>query len=334
MKLGLIRSKAIILALLILPFCLSGYLYAASDNIPIPQNTDVVIWLKSSQIASDPSLKSLLLENQAVNNYLSLLNLSLDQVDYIVLFSPFDKTWATGGGHQNKPSLPQNGAVILSGKFDSKNKYGGLKSKGWKVIDYSNKKLLWWSVGGGYYIDPKGNGCISLLPGGRLLMTGSEGVMREILDVSGGKKQGMTLTETYQNQSDSFFTNNSILISAYANVTSEMRQTILADTSYIRSSTARAAMEYINHIKELGISTSRAGHDYFLEGNLGMDSDNNALIVSSLLQIGGGLASLLPPDDPNRELLSSLAVSRVGNVVTLQARMTGNQLIGLIKSRR
>jgi hypothetical protein len=202
---------------------------------------------------------------------------------------------------------------------------------GWLKKNYSNKKLLWWSTGDSYYCNPQGGECVGYLAGDRLIVSGSEQIMKNILDVAGNKQDGMLPTNLFQSVSNDFFSDKQIVISAFANVTDQMRNSIKADTINIHSSTAKSALEYIDPLKEVGFSASGIGNGVLLKGNLGMDSQNNALVVSSLIQIGGGLANVLPQGDPNREILSSLVTSRQERIVNIQADLTRQQFLSLIK---
>ncbi len=324
-------SAKIIPAIMAAVILMSVSATAQETAIPIPQGSDVVIWMRGDQVASDPDLKASVLRNRAVGRYLDLLNLALEQIDYAVLFSPFDRTWIAGGRRAASDKLPSGGAMIVAGNFDPKNKYESFKSKGWLKQDYSNKKLLWWSTGESYYRNPKGGECVGYLPGGRLVVTGSEAIMKELLDVSGKKKEGLASEGTYQRLGVDFFASPQTVMSAFVNVTAEMRSMIKADTVNLNSAAARNAIEYIDHLKESGLTAVKEGSMFMVNGYLGMDNQNNALVVASLLQIGGGLANLLPQGDPNRALLSNLTVSRQERTVTVQTPLNRQQLVNLIR---
>jgi hypothetical protein len=301
---------------------------------PIPSGTEIVIWLRASQVAQDPALKSALLDNNAVGNYLTLMDLNLDQIDRVVMFMPFDKAWVNGTRLLLPNSLPKNAAMIINGNFEGGNQFRGLKSKGWKEQKYSNKKLLWWSTGSNYYVDPQSGRSVSPLPGGAILAGGSEEIVKRVLDVTGGKTEGIQNNITYQRLSQDFGGDNTKLFSAYVLVTPEMRNLIKADTIAIRSSTGRAAIGYIDYLDEAGVSASKSSNGYVINGYLGMDSESNSLVVSSIFQIGGGLASFLPPNDPNRSALENLNVDRNGKLVILQSNLTQQQLLGLLRHQK
>ncbi len=301
---------------------------------PIPGNAQVVLWMRPGQVAQYPDLKTAMLGNNTLSYYLGLMNLDLANIDRLVMFMPFDKSWIKGSKTTAIPrKLPSNGAFIITGNLDNKINLQTIKSKGWKEINYSNKKLLWWSTGAAYLLNPKDGECISQLPGGGLAVGGSEEIIKSILDVAGGKAPGISTYDTFQRLSQDFSTNDSKLANMFILVTPEMRNLVKADTVQIRSSTARAALGYVDYLDEVGLSISPSGNGFLVNGYLGMDSESNALIVSSIFQIGGGLASFLPPNDPNRALLESLNISKQGKTVVLESNMTGPQLSNLLKQR-
>jgi hypothetical protein len=298
---------------------------------PIPAGAQIVLWMRADQIAQDPDLRASVLENSAVGHCLNLLSLDLAQIDRIVLFMPFDKAWVNGTKLFVPQALPKNGAIIITGSFNTKTAYQGFKSKGWKEISYSNKKLLWWSTGTSYYCDPKSGACIGQLPGGGLIAGGSENATKNVLDVAGGKAQGLTNSLAFGRLSQDFNLDNTRLLSLYVLITPEMRAIVKSDTSAIKSSTGKAAIGYIDYLEETGLSVAKAGNGFGIEGYLGMDSESNSLIVSSIIQIGGGLASLLPPNNPNRSILEKLNVSRQDKLVILQSNLTMQQLQNLMR---
>jgi len=300
-----------------------------SPIIPIPQNCEVIIWLNGATLAADSDLEHALIGNQAIDRYLNLVSMSLGELEYAVLFMPFSKSLVKGRASLGR--LPADCGLVMKSFGDWKTIYKSFKTRGWKESDYSNKKVLWWSTGESYFSDPKTGECVALLQNGALAFAGSESFMRQVLDVSGGKLQGLAISGTYQIVNDAFFSQARSSIGFYAKANREMRAVILADTSAINSETAKAALEYIDHVSELGINSFKSADNYQLNGLLGMDSDNNALIVSSLLQLGGGMANLLPKDDPNRSSLSNMTVDRDGHIVKLTTSMTKKQIISLIR---
>jgi hypothetical protein len=302
---------------------------------PIPQNAQIVLWMRAGQAAQNPNLKTMLLENNTVSSYLGLMNLDPGKIDKVIMFMPFDKSWFKGTQAAVIPqNLPPNGAFIITGNFDNKNIFQKFKSGGWKEVNYSNKKLMWWSTGASYLLNPKNGECISLLPGGGLAIGGSENIVKSILDVAGGKTSGIAAYNTFQRLSRDFMADNSKLASMFVLVTPEMRNIVMADTAQIKSSTARAALGYVNYLDEVGFSIAQKGSGFLVDAYLGMDSESNALIVSSIFQIGGGLASFLPANDPNRALLESLNISKQGRIVILESNLTGIQLVNLLKHRK
>jgi hypothetical protein len=302
---------------------------------PIPQNAQIVLWMKTDQVAQNPNLKAMLLENNTVSYYLGLMNLDPAKIDKVVMFMPFDKSWFKGTRAAAIPqNLPSNGAFIITGNFDNNNIFRGFKSGGWKEVNYSNKKLMWWSTGASYLLNPKDGECISPLPGGGLAIGGSENIVKSILDVAGGKTSGIAAYNTFQRLSRDFTTDNSRLASMFVLVTPEMRNIVMADTAQIKSSTARAALGYVNYLDEIGLSIAQNGNGFLVDAYLGMDSESNALIVSSILQIGGGLVSFLPANDPNRAWLESLNISKQGKLVILESNLTRLQLTNLLKHRK
>jgi hypothetical protein len=302
-------------------------------SAPIPSGAQIVLWMRANQVAQDPDLRATLLNNNAVARYIGLLNMDLAQIDRVVLFMPFDKAWINNNRLVIPQTLPQSGALIVTGSFNAKSKYQEFKSNGWKEIDYSNKKLLWWSTGTKFLSNPKGAECVGQLPDGSLAVGGSQQIMRGILDVAGGKAQGLQATDVSNQLSQDFASDNSKLASLYISVTPEMRSVIKADTIAIKSSTGRAAIDYVDHLDEFGLAMRMSAGSFLASGYLGMDSESNSLIVASIFQIGGGLASLLPPNDPNRAALESLDVSRSGKTVILQSNMTKQQLLGLMRHK-
>jgi hypothetical protein len=326
-----VNKIKILISLILLSVFVTSIVYAQtpSANIPIPQNCDVVIWLNGQNLASDTDLEHALIGNQAIDRYLNLVSMSLGEIEYAVLFMPFSKSLVTGRTSLGR--LPANSGLVMKSFGDWKTIYKSFKTRGWKASDYSNKKVLWWSTGETYFSDPKTGECVALLQNGTLAFAGSESFMRQLLDVSGGKQQGLPIGGGYQVINDGFFSNPRASLACYAKANSEMRSVILADTASIKSETAKGALEYVDHISELGINAVKNPESYQLNGILGMDSDNNALVVSSLLQLGGGLANLLPQNDPNRAALSNMTVSRDGHLVKLSTSMTKRQIIGLIR---
>ncbi|HBC45869.1 MAG TPA: hypothetical protein DEO84_08390 [candidate division Zixibacteria bacterium] len=300
-------------------------------STPIPAGAQIVFWMNAAQISQDSDLRASVLENSTVGHCLNLLSLDLAEIDRIVLFMPFDKSWVNGTKLIVPQALPKNGAIIITGSFDAKTAYQGFKAKGWKEISYSNKKLLWWSKGTSYYCDPKSGACIAQLPGGGLIAGGSEGATKNVLDVAGGKAQSFAISPTFERLSQDFNFDKTRLLSLYVLITPDMRAIVKSDTSAIKSSTGKAAIGYIDYLEETGLSVARSGNGFGIEGYLGMDSESNSLIVSSIFQIGGGLASLLPPNDPNRSILENLSVSRQGKLVILQSNLTRRQLQNLMR---
>jgi len=302
---------------------------APAPNIPIPQKAEIIIWLNGARLAADSDLKNALLGSQAIDRYLNLVSLSIGEIDYAVLFMPFSKSLISSRGTIDR--LPANAALVMKSNGDWKTIYKSFKSRGWKESDYSNKKVLWWSTGETFFREPKSGECVALLQDGTLAFAGSDAFMKELLDVSGGKQPGLPVSGAFQIVNDAFFSNSQATLGFYSQSTNEMRFLIKADTSVIRSEAARAALEYVDHVSEAGALAVKSGDSYQLNGLVGMDSDNNALVVSSLLQLGGGLANLLPKDDPNRSALSNMTVTRDGHIVRLSTAMTKRQIIGLIR---
>ncbi len=283
-------------------------------------------------MAQDPQLSALLLTNSAVNRYLQLLGLEASQVDRLTFFMPFDSDWLDGhqAGHLPQ-ALPQNAGFIVLGKFSDKVIYPNLRSRHWKETKYSNSKVLWWSTGASYYRDPEGSVCIGIIPGSRFVVTGSEKTMQDILDIAGGKSQGLAYNSTFDYVRNEFSGNNSRLASIFIAVTPEMRNLIKADTAKVRSATARAALSYVDYVNEAGFSALKGAASYTVNGYLGMDTETNALVVSSIFQFGGGFSALLPPGDPNSSILENLDVSKKGRIVILQSEMSPQQLQNLLR---
>jgi hypothetical protein len=316
----------LIIVLLITPI---KTVLAAGPALPIPAQVDFVVWSRGRQMALDPQLKSSIVGNRVVDRYLEMLSLTVEQIDYAVLFTPFDKNLILRG--ETIDRLPAEGGLIISTNSDLEEKLRNLRARGWKLVEYSNKKLLWWSTGEKYYKEALSGECVAVLPGGALALAGSEAFMKNILDVSGNKQQGLASTGAYQMINDEFFSNELTAAGIFVGVTDDLRSMIKADTIFSNSPTVKAAIEYIDHLTEGGVSAIGGGNDYHLKGYAMMDSDNNALVVSSLLQIGGGLANLLPKSDPNRSTLADMSVTRNARIVKINTNFSKQQLLNLLK---
>ncbi len=321
-----------ILSLLALVLQAGSVIAQQTGDTPIPSGTKVIVWMRVSQAARDPQLSAMLLTNSAVARNLELIGLEASQVDRATIFMPFDRSWLDSRQVARLPqALPPNAGFIISGNFSDKDIYPILKSKNWKEMKYANSKVLWWSTGASYYRDPGGSVCIGIIPGSRFVVTGSEKTMQDILDIAGGKSQGMASNSTYEYMRNEFDGNDSRLASIFIAVTPEMRTLIKADTVRVRSATARAALSYVDYVDEAGFSALKGAASYTLNGYLGMDTETNALVVSSIFQFGGGFAALLPPNDPNSSILENLDVSKQGRIVVLQSDISPQQLQNLLR---
>ncbi len=330
------KHRIRLIGIIVVPISLLYAVSFAEQGIkpPIPVGEQVVLLMRVSQVAQDRDLRNLLLQNNAVSNYLKLLNLKLSDIDGLTLFMPFDKNWFAGRGIYIPPTLPKNGAFIITGDFDPKAEFRGVKSKGWKEEKYSNKKVLWWSTGTSYYQNPKNGECLGQIPGDGLVVAGSAECIQNIYDVAGGKTPGFDDNSAYDLIYRNFNNDNTKLVSAFIVITPVMRDLIITETAPYLSPTGKSALSYINHLDDSGLSIARRGAGFHLDGYLGMDTESNSMIAAGLLQLGGGLSSLLPPDNPSRSALEDLVVSRQGRMVILQTDMTGQQFLYLLRPHK
>jgi hypothetical protein len=298
---------------------------------PIPASEQIVVWMRVSQVSQDRYLSGLLLQNNVVSDYLKLLKLDPSKIERLTFMMPFDKDWFNGQQGGYIPSaLPKNGAFVIAGDFDLKAEFRNIKSKGWKEQSYSNKKVLWWSTGTNYYRNPRSGQCLGQISGEGLVVAGSVECMRNILDVAGGKLPGLPDNSAYDLIYQDFTSDSSRLGSMFIQVTPDMRALIKDEAAAAKSLAARTAFSYVDNLNESGLSIARRGDGFLLYGYLGIDTENNSMIAAGILQLGGGLASLFPPDDPNRNVLENLDISRQGKLVILQTDITGPRLLSLL----
>ena len=313
------------------------------NSIPVPQETLVVFWVRPSQVANDPQLKALTSDLAIIFRNLQTIGLSPENVDEAVLFAPFNMGWMDGSGGGFPRSLSSDGGLILKGKFNADSKYRDLKSKGWKENQFDKKKVLFWTTGETSLCAPDGNECMAALVGDRLVIGGSPDVVKNVLNVANGKTPGLDSDPFYQGFSEQFMGNSNMAISLFTIVTDQMRAMIKPPTAADDSSSAssRAAIaaitalkSYSSHVKELGLSVSTSAGGYQVGGTLAFDDESSAALVSSLLQLGGGLVNFLPPNEPARAVLAGLQISRDGALLNLQSTVTRQQLNDIFLKRK
>jgi len=307
---------------------------AGEFDPPFPRDTEIIFWSRPDLIASDLELGSAVTHSQFVNYYLSLLKLSIGDVDFAAIFMPYDQEWLDKSSTGKATTLPPNGSLIIKGKFDPLNKYKALKAAGWDEDKYTNKKLLWWSIGENYLKSPSSAECVTQLGVDMLLISGSQRTLKGVLDVAGNKAPGIEQLPVFTDISRDFMANDLTLAGFFVKANSQIRQKIHANMGDSPSPMVKTALQYVDNVQESALSIVRAGNNYLLDGYLGMNSGNNAMVVASVLQLGGSLASLLPEDDPNRETLQNLTISRNERTIKLHSQMTKAQLRGLFNNSK
>lgn len=303
----------------------------AQNALPIPVQTEIVIQARPGLINNDSYLQPLISSQTAVNHYLNLLGLRIEHVSTVVIFTSNDGLPGTTRV-ENFERLPQTGGFLLTGDFDPKRKLQALRQLGWKEKEHAGKKILWWSTGDTYLISPGGEECVSALPENRLLVTGSEMVMRNVLDISGGKKPGLASQGAFGTIAGLFEQDSLISMAAYVPASAEIRETIKAAVASSPTPSMEKALEYVDHVQNIGACFSGSG-PYLLDSYFGMDSDNNALIAASILQIGGDLASLLSKKNPAYEVLANMNTTREGSVIRIRSQFSRAQMIELMKRK-
>ena len=307
-------------------------LSAAGLDQALPQNTEVILWLRPQLISDDAQFSNLLSQSQLVGHYLDLLDISLKQVEYAAMFMPYDPAWMDNASHGAYDNLPAPAAMIIKGAFDPSAKYRQVKSSGWREDKHANKKLLWWSTGETYLRNATGREYLAKLGNDRLLIAGSEDSMKGVLDVVGDKMTGIESMGVFQDISLAFFENDQVMASAFIKVNEDLRQMIKDDIGEQQSAMIRTAIGYVDNVDETALSIIRGSGNYLLEGYLGMDSGNNAMVVTSVLQAGGSLAGLLPRNAPGHAALENLTVTRTERIVKVQSFMAHAQLNDLLGS--
>ncbi|OGC90795.1 MAG: hypothetical protein A2W25_12730 [candidate division Zixibacteria bacterium RBG_16_53_22] len=303
---------------------------AAELDLPFPLNTEIVFWLRPQLISNDANLTNLFAQSKLVRHYLDLIGLSTNHVDYAAVFMPHDQVWMTRITNGAIENLPASAAMIIKGAFDPAAKYKHVKSSGWREEKYANKKLLWWSTGVAYLKQASGGECMARLGNDKLLIAGSEESLKGVLDVAGDKTTGIESMGVMQDISSGFFENDLAMSAAFIKVTDDFRQMVKAGIGEQQSAMIRTAIGYVDNVDEMAISVINGPGNYLFDAYLGMDSGNNAIIVTSVLQAGGGMAGLLPEDAPGRATLENLTATRSGRIVKVQSRMPHDQLYQLL----
>lgn len=305
---------------------------AAESDLPLPEGTEIVMFFRPSA-ASNPDLESKVGEIKVLNYYLSLVDIGLEQVDQAIIFMPYDRNWIDNVTRGKLQNIPSNGGIIIRGKFDSAAKLKSLKSSLWQEKQYANKKILWWSTGEKYLLNSKTSESVALLRGKDLLISGSEDAMKNVLDVAGDKKKGLAADGVYQRLAGQFQGNNQTAIGIFTVATETMRQQLRDEIDTSHYPILNTLLGYSDRLKQIGFSMRNAGSDVLLDSFLGMDSDNTAMVLSGVLQVGGGLANYIPANNPNRAILANLQVNREGNVVIGQSRLTGPEFKAILQQR-
>ena len=313
------------------------------NSIPIPQDTLVVLLVRPAVLANDPQMKTMASNFDVIFQNIKTIGLSSDNVDEAVLFTPFNMGLLYGAGSGFPRSLTAGSGLILKGKFNADSKIRDLKSKGWKESQFDKKRVLFWTTGETYLYSPDGSECLATLTGDRIVIGGSQVVVKDMINAANGKIASLDNDPFYKRISDQFAGSSAMGISLFSIVTDRMRDMIKppstpADTTGLGSKAAAAAIaslrSYSSHVKELGLSISASGAGYQLGGLFSFDNESSAMLVTSLLQFSGGLISFLPPNDPARAVITGLQVSRDGAVLNLQSPLTRQQFIDMFVRRR
>ncbi len=327
-----VRNLLIALGIVALLLFSAISLNAAQLDLPMPRGTEVVLLIRPELLSSEIQLMDWVSQSQAVGHYLELMGVTFDQVEYAAIFMPYDPAWLDRVDKRAANTLPPTGAMIIKGKFDLSAKYKEIKSSGWKEEKYASRKLLWWSTGETYLDNPSGQECLAMLANDRLLIAGSTESMKGVLDVAGAKAPGVESMGVFPSISQDFFENNLAMASVFVKVTDDLRQKIKTDVGGQQSAMIKSAISYVDNTQEAALSVIQGTGNYLLDGYLGMDSGNNAMVVTSVLQASGGLASLLPRDNPGRDIVESLAVTRTERIIRLQSNLTHERFAQLLAS--
>ena len=313
------------------------------NSVPVPQETLVVFWVRPSQVSNDPQLKALTSDFEIIFRNLQTIGLSPENIDEAVLFMPFDLGWMYGSGGGLPRILSSDGGLILKGKFNADSKYRDLKTNGWEENQFDKKRVLFWTTGEKYLCAPDGSEYLAAMAGDRLVIGGSPDIVKNMLNVADGKTPGLDTDPFYQQISSQFIGNSNMAISIFATVTDQMRAMIkpppatddTTSPSYRATIAASNAMRsYSNHVEEFGLSISASTGGYQVEGTLAFDGESSAALVSSLLQLTGGLVNFLPPNNPARSVVAGLQVSHDGALLNLQSAVTRQQFNDILMKRK
>jgi hypothetical protein len=292
-------------------------------------------------IIDDPALGRYITNYAPVVAYLSLLGLSMGDIDEAALFAPYDKAWQKDSGQSARSKLPSRAGFIVTGRIDAEARYRSIKAKGWKEERYVNKKVLWWTTGANYIRDPKSGECLAIVGENGVLVGGSDEVMKGVLDVQGGKNQGLTADSLFVTTMRSFLADPEIGASLFVIVTNEIRSVFKSHFMSEQSGSGKqgvdviaALAEYSGHLEEFGLSIKKSNGDYLLKGSFQLDSADRAMMLAGIIQLASGMSGLLPGNELDRVMLSSLRVSRLGKIVGLESRLTQNQLLDILSKPR
>jgi hypothetical protein len=330
----ILRNSIFAIGIITLSILSPTVLDAAELDLPFPQNTEVILWVRPELVSGDAQLKDILSQSRTVGYYLDILNLSMEQVEYAVIFMPYDPSWLNKVSKGAVKNLPTSGAIVIKSKIDPAAKYREMKSSGWREEKHVNKKLLWWSTGETYLINKSGNECLAKLGDDRFIISGSTESMKLVLDVAGNKAPGIESIGVFEEISMNFFENNLTVASAFIKITDSLRKEIKANAGEPQSAIFRMAVGYIDNAQEVALSVKKSAQSYLLDGYIGMDSGNNAIVVTGVLQAGGSLAGLMEQDNPGRELLENLSVTRNERIIELRTHIPEARLVELFGGRR
>jgi len=322
-----------ILALIFL-FSTSDGAYAAEIDFSFPQNTELILLVRPNLPSHQDNLGALLSQNRIVAHYRNMLELTATQVEYAAIFMPYDPAWLDNATSGAAETVPDNGAIILKGAFSSQNKYKSLKSKGWKERKHANKTLLWWSTGETYLESATGGDCFAKLGEDKILMASSEESIKSVLDVIGGKEPEMESMGTFQEMTAGFLDTPRSPFGLFVRATEKLRQKIKSEIEKSQSSTVKSAAQYVDNVQEASIYVIDGTENLQFNGFLGMNSGNSALIITSVLQAGAGMAGFLQEDNPLYQLADNLTIARNAQIVSVRTLISRKHAEELLENGR
>ena len=197
----------------------------AQDNLPIPENTNLVILARPQLLSADAAILNLYPGIADISNLSKNFGIEKNKISHIACFFAIDtegirKFKAFGFG-----AINVNDAFIISGDFKAKTVLKKLKSEGWIEKDFPGKKFLWWSTG--TYLENDITGlCITEVIGAGLLAGGSERILTKIMEIKIGKQNGKIKSQLLE-KSISGFENASLQEAAiYLEMTPEIAKAI------------------------------------------------------------------------------------------------------------